>query len=97
VSKDAKQAASRYSRFTGHEPENIGSINIPPLPKSAAVIGELDGVMYTTVRDGRVEKYIHEFKGAARPLLCTSPDGKQLLIVGGKYLFTERGIVDKNR
>lgn len=68
--------------------------DVPDLPKSAAVIGELDAVQYTTIRDGRVEAYEHRFRAGDRPMLCTSPDGRQLLIVGGAYVFTERGIVD---
>lgn len=94
---EVQRAANRYRRFTGHEPENFGRIEIPPLPKVAACIGEVDAVMYTTVRDGRIEKYVHQFKGKAKPLLCVTPDGKQILFVGGSYTFTERGIVDKTR
>ena len=58
------------------------------------VIGECDGVLYTTVRDGVTERYIHEFASGDKPLLCVSPNGKQMLFVGGRYVFTERGIVD---
>jgi hypothetical protein len=94
---ELQRAARRYTRFTGHEAEDFGKLDIPPLPKVAACIGEVDGIMYTTVRDGRVEKYVHEFKGEAKPLLCVTPDGRQILLVGGSYTFTERGIVDKRK
>jgi len=60
-------------------------------------VGTVDGVLYTTVRDGRTEKYIHEFRKKSRPhlaVLAVSHDGKQLFILGGGYTFTERGIVD---
>jgi hypothetical protein len=60
-----------------------------------APVGELDGVLYTTVRDGVTEKYIHKFRKKSRPLLATSHDGKSLHILGGEYEFTERGIEDK--
>ena len=69
-------------------------MKVPPLPKVAAVIGECDGVLYTTVRDGVKERYIHEFRKGDKPLLCVSPDGRQILLVGGAYRFTEAGIVD---
>lgn len=98
---DAKAAADLFRRFTGHRAEPVEVVSVPPLPKVVAIMGELDGVLYTTVRDGRREKYIHTFRAKDRPLLGVSPDGKQLLIVGGDYDFTERGIVDgsdwKNR
>ena len=64
-------------------------------PKTGLVIGELDGVLYTTVRDGETEKYIHEFKKKSRPLLVSSHDGDSLHIIGGEYEFTEKGIEDR--
>jgi len=69
-------------------------VHIPDTPTVAAPIGSLDAVMYTTIRDGKVEKYIHRFAKSDRPLLAVTPDGRQLLIVGGLYRFTEAGIVD---
>jgi hypothetical protein len=54
----------------------------------------VDGILYSTVRDGVLEKYIHKFRKADRPLFVVSPDGKQLFLVDGNYTFTERGIVD---
>ena len=95
--RGADQAARRYQRFTGHDAEVFGTIEFPNLDGVAvAMIGECDGVLYTTVRDGKVERYIHEFEEADKPLLCVTPDGRQLLLVGGAYRFTERGIVDKS-
>lgn len=91
---DLQRAADLYERFTGHKAEVIGAVDVPPVPKTAMVIGECDGVLYTTVRDGKTERYIHEFAHGDKPLLCVTPDGKQMLFVGGRYVFTERGIVD---
>lgn len=93
----ADAAARRYERFTGHDAEVFGSIEFPNLDGVAvAMIGECDGVLYTTVRDGKTERYIHEFEEADKPLLCVTPDGRQLLLIGGRYRFTERGIVDRS-
>lgn len=91
-----EKAARRFTRFTGHSADHLESVDFQ-IPRAVAVIGECDGILYTTVRDGVQESYIHEFKGEARPLLCASEDGTQLLLVGGRYKFTERGIVDKPR
>lgn len=91
---DVEKARDLYERFTGHNGEEIGRVDVPPLPKVAAVIGECDGVLYTTVRDGEVEKYIHRFAAKDKPLLCVAPDGRQILLVGGRYRFTSLGIVD---
>jgi hypothetical protein len=91
---DVDRAADLYERFTGHDPRELGTVSVPELPRVAAVVGECDGVLYTTVRDGKTERYIHEFAARDRPLLCVSPDGRQILLVGGRYRFTEAGIVD---
>lgn len=88
------RAANLFERFTGHDAEAIAKVRLPPFPSHMAIVGELDGVLYTTTRDGVEEKYIHEFRKRDRPLLCVSPDGEQLFIIAGRYVFTERGIVD---
>lgn len=90
----AARAADLYERFTGHDAEPSGHVTVPPLPEVVAVIGPCDFVGYTTVRDGITEKYIHKFRARDKPLLCVTPDGSQILLVGGNYVFTERGIVD---
>lgn len=90
-----RDAADLYKRFTGHEALEEVKIDKPVLPDVMLVVGDIDGIMYTTVRDGVVEKYVHQFKKKARPLFCVSHDGKQIHLIGGEYDFTERGIVDR--
>lgn len=89
-----REAAKLYEDFSGHDAEEIATIDKPDFPDVVLVIGTLDFVGYTATRDGVEEKYVHEFKDTCRPLLCASPDGKQLVLLGGEYTFTERGIVD---
>ena len=91
---DEKEAARLYERFTGHDAQEAGRIEKPVIPEALAMIGTCDGILYTTVRDGVTEKYIHKFKAAARPIFAVSPDGSQIYLLGGDYNFTERGIVD---
>ena len=91
---DVERAANLYESFSGHDPEMLGRFKIPSLPKVAMLLGKLDFVGYSTVRDGRAEKYIHKFKASDRPYLAVSPDGKQLLVIGGAFEMTELGIVD---
>jgi hypothetical protein len=92
--RDRARAVRLYEDFSGHEAEELGMFDLGPVPKVAVVIGELEAVIYNTVRDGVSERYIHKFKARARPMFATTPDGKQLLLLGGDYDFTERGIVD---
>jgi len=88
-----RAATERFKNFRGDPPGGVQAISVPT-PKAAMVVGELDGVLYTTERDGKIEKYQHKFRKKSRPLLAASDDGKSLHIVGGQYEFTERGIVD---
>lgn len=90
-----KEAASLYHNFSGHEAEVVGEMAKPTIPDVLVAIGDCDGILYTTVRDGKTERYIHEFQKRSRPLLASSPDGKMLVLLGGAYDFTERGIVDR--
>jgi hypothetical protein len=89
------QARKLFEDFTGHELTHAKRLPAPKLPRLAVKIGTVDGILYTTVRDGKTERYIHEFKRKARPTFAVSPDGRQLFMLGGAYNFTERGIVDK--
>lgn len=90
-----RKAKALYKDFSGHEGDEVEYIEAPKLPAAVLVVGELEGVIYSTVRDDQHERYIHKFKASSRPLLCASPDGDQLFIIGGDFEFTDRGIVDK--
>lgn len=94
---DLTRAARRYQRFTGHADMTARRMVLPRMPRAVLTVGECDGILYTTVRDGRKESYIHRFAKGSRPLLTASPDGKRLYLLGGAYTFTNRGIVDKKR
>lgn len=94
VRDEIEQAADLYERFSGHDAVEIGTVSVPPMPKVGVAIGEIDGILYSTIRDGKLEKYIHKFRKSDRPLFVVSPDGSVLYLVGGSYDFTERGIVD---
>jgi hypothetical protein len=89
-----EKAADLYVQFRGENPEFINTVKMD-VPPVMLLIGECDGVLYTTRRDGHIEKYIHEFAKTARPLLCSSYDGQQLFLIGGRYNFTDAGIVDR--
>jgi hypothetical protein len=89
-----RKAAALYTKFTGHTDVELTKAVIPDAPKVLTEIGTVDGILYTTVRDGETERYIHNFKSKSRPLFAVSPDGKQLFLLGGAFTFGERGIVD---
>ncbi len=96
VKSERDRAASRYSRFTGENAELSGKVRVPPWPTVVTAIGTLDFVGYSTMRDGRLQRFRHDFHPSDAPLLCFTPDGKRIIILAGNFTFTERGIVDKH-
>ena len=97
------QAAELFKEFTGHDAhaERAGDaareLGLPirrggEIPLVA--FGELLAVEYETIRDGVTERYRHAFRKSSRPLLAARHDGERIYIVGGRYRFTDRGIVD---
>lgn len=92
---EVEKARLLYEQFTGHDGDDEVMIDKPVTPDVMCVIGDIDGIMYTTVRDGKTEKYLHKFKKSARPLFCVAPDGLSLHLIGGSYQFGDRGIIDK--
>lgn len=96
IRKQFDKARKLYTAFSGHKAEPLAQIEKPTIPDVGIVIGYCDGLLYTTVREGEVEEYIHEFRKADRPLFVVSPNGDQLLLIGGNYDFTDRGIVDRS-
>ena len=93
--KAVDQAINLYQNFSGHKGKIIGKLEKPVIPNVVVAIGEVLSVVYETVRDGKAEKYIHTFSKRSRPLLAVSSDGKQMLMLGGAYTFTERGFEDE--
>jgi hypothetical protein len=89
----AKQAIELYEDFTGHKADYYQNVDVD-WPDVGLQVGECDGILYSTVRDGVAEKYIHRFKKSARPVLSASHDGASLALIGGDFRFTNRGIVD---
>lgn len=89
-----KQAANLFRDFTGHIADSYQKMDIQ-WPDVGMIVGECEGIAYNTVRDGNFERYYHEFKKSARPLLIAAHDGSVIGVVGGNYLFTDRGITDQ--
>lgn len=86
------EAARKLSRdFHEREPKSVRRVAAPSTTVGM-VLGVLEGVIYRTP-DGT--RYMHEFRGSARPKLAATHDGRQLIVHGGRYRMTDRGIVDK--
>ncbi len=88
---EVREAARLLEDFSGHAPTRVMRVQ-RRVPRVGLLIGDTDFIGYTTVRDGKREKYIHRFRRKRRPHLVASSDGKQLEILGGEFRFTEAGI-----
>ena len=94
-STPSSRAFDLFKMFHKREPLRSEIVDIDSSKTVALVIGELDGVMYTSKGDGK--KYIHRFSKRARPVLAISHDGSQLYALAGAYSFTAQGIVDRSK
>lgn len=92
-----KEAAQRrFKRFHGRDarPGEIVRIELTGIA-DAFLVGDLEGVIYRTRDDG--QRYVHEFKKSARPVLYVTDDGRQIYALAGAYSFTDRGFEDRKR
>ena len=87
-------AAKLYEDFTGDVPQYIERVRVD-VPEVVLLVGELDAVLYSCHRDGKLEHYKHTFRKTSRPLLVTNETGTALFVVGGRFSFTEKGIEDR--
>lgn len=91
--RKVQKAARLYEDFTGDRPQYVERVSVD-VPEVVWLLGELDAVKYTCIRDGRTEHYQHTFKKSSRPLLCSNETGTAIFCVGGRYRITNRGIED---
>lgn len=95
MSRSRELAIDLYRKFHETEPTKIDRARLI-VPDYALEIGALDYVGYTTIINGKRIAFEHSFASGSRPRLCASADGRQLLVVGGRYNFKEDGIVDRD-
>lgn len=93
LSPEGEAAARLLESFTGAAARRMRRVKLPR-HKAALAVGPLHAIVYSTTRDGKRERYMHEFRREARPLLAASHDGRSLYLLEGAYRFTDRGIVD---
>lgn len=91
-----QQAIELFKRFRNENPQFIDEITLS-IPKVGMVIGQCEGVLYKTRRNGKIEHYIHKFTGKSQPLLCSAWNGYPIFFIGGEYDFTPDGIVDRKK
>lgn len=95
MKKAIRAAVALYQSFREKHPRRLQTIDFD-VPEAVAVIGHVDEICYTTTHGKKTVSYRHEFAPGSRPLMTVSSDGGQLLLLGGRYKFNERGIMDRD-
>jgi len=91
LKRSIAKGVNLFKRFNGRNPEHIDTLRVKDY-NEFVLIGPCLEIAYLA-DDGH--GYRHKFRHSSRPLLAVSTDGKQLVLLKGKYEFTDRGIVDK--
>jgi hypothetical protein len=96
VQRQLRTAIDLYSRFRNQPARKVAHVELS-VPEVVLVVGHLEYVGYRTTDGRELKLYQHDFAPGSRPILAVSADGKQLVLLGGRYQFTHRGIVDHDR
>lgn len=90
---DVRGRPRRYRTVRRFGPQGVVYVHHPRIiPPAVVDLGQLVGLIYRSGnwQPGRPQTYIHFMQNP--PRLVSSPDGRQLYIVGGRYQVTPRGI-----
>lgn len=101
-------ASRLYDRFRGREPGRAFSVGVKfgrtwitdpgrvnlIIPAELAVMGHVAGIAYDTTRDGKILRAEHTFEPGSRPLLVAGPGNGQVFLLGTRFRWTDRGIMD---
>lgn len=91
--RDPKRETGTGVRFGTRWLTAPGTLNIL-IPESMAVIGHVNAIEYDSTRDGPAVFARHDFSRGSRPVLVAGSGKGQLFLIGSRYHFTDRGIVD---
>ena len=85
-------AANLFKSFHGRAPKNGEIMQLDGTKQSTIVleVGTLVSLGYKSAGDGEI--YYHEFEHV-KPKLYVTGSGRQAYVIGGSYLFTDRGFV----
>ena len=96
VTPEVQRALRLFKQFRETDPTRIvdHSRFVESLPEFAIAMGRVDFIGYRTTHAGRMVPYEHHFNPGSKPMLLAGPGRNGLLLIGGRYHVTDRGIVD---
>jgi len=89
-----EKAEQLYEEWHGKQAKSLIDMEIPnlSLDEPLIVLGKMPEIMYRSSKyENRVYQYKHVFK--KMPFLCSDSTGQIMVIVGGNFKITERGII----
>ena len=92
--KDMGKALALSKRWNARSAEFVQVARVPPgTPPVLVLLGELTDVGYRSDKwGGKRHYYIHKTRNP-RPLLCATPDGRRVVILGGGMTVQAAGLV----
>lgn len=91
--KDFRGAFRLYEKFREATPKTAKRVNVR-VPKTVMHMGDVEYIGYRTTHGRKVVHYHHDFAVGSRPVLAAGPGHNELVLIGGRYHVTDRGIVD---
>lgn len=90
MSRDFKKAVKNFKRFHGRTPERTSGFSFT-MPKSVTYLGDAYSIKYeSTKRLNGVHKLrLYEHKMGKGVKIYLHPDGKSLIVTGGKFRVTD--------
>lgn len=85
-----KKAVRNYARFHGRTPRKLGGIEFT-MPKSLTYLGDLYSIKYESDKKlaGTHKIRLYEHKTGPGVKIYLHPNGKSLIITGGKFRVTD--------
>jgi len=93
--KELERALKLREAFHGVPADRIIKVRVErEIPKVLVVLGRCTAIMYRPAppTKKKQQEYVHRFgdwgvrfEPGSEPLLCASPDGRRLFLIGGKY------------
>jgi hypothetical protein len=93
LDRELDEARDLYESFAERPARTVRKLKVS-LPRAGLIFGKMVQIGYISEYDGKPYRHTFE-KASSRPLLVASHDGKSVVIVGGRYAFTDRGIEDR--
>lgn len=88
------RAVALFKSFRHRDPRDGEIVKIDGLKELtvALELGPMVGIAYRADRDGKEDKYYHEFERTL-PRVFVAWDGLQIFVVGGSFKYTDVGFV----